>query len=120
MKQNILLLGGSGNLGSNIIKSKLFKNLKSPIKKKLNILNKNKIQSYLLNNKINLVVGCGGERDFKKRALMERIAEKYSNKVYLTDDNPRNEDPKKIRIETKKGFRKIKVLEISNRKKAIF
>ena len=72
------------------------------------------------NNKINLVFGCGGERDFKKRALMGRIAEKYSNKVYLTDDNPRNEDPKKIRIEIKKGFRKIKVSEISNRKKAIF
>ena len=72
------------------------------------------------NNKINLVFGCGGERDFKKRALMGRIAEKYSNRVYLTDDNPRNENPKKIRIEIKKGFRKIKVNEISNRKKAIF
>ena len=72
------------------------------------------------NSKINLVFGCGGERDFKKRALMGRIAEKYSNRVYLTDDNPRNENPKKIRIEIKKGFRKIKVNEISNRKKAIF
>ena len=72
------------------------------------------------NNKINLVFGCGGERDFKKRALMGRIAEKYSNRIYLTDDNPRNENPKKIRIEIKKGFRKIKVSEISNRKKAIF
>ena len=69
------------------------------------------------NNKINLVFGCGGERDFKKRALMGRIAEKYSNRIYLTDDNPRNENPKKIRIEIKKGFRKIKVNEISNRKK---
>ena len=72
------------------------------------------------NSKINLVFGCGGERDFKKRALMGRIAEKYSNRVYLTDDNPRNENPKRIRIEIKKGFRKIKVNEISNRKKAIF
>ena len=72
------------------------------------------------NSKINLVFGCGGERDFKKRALMGRIAEKYSNRVYLTDDNPRNENPKKIRIEIKKGFRKIKVNEIPNRKKAIF
>ena len=44
------------------------------------------------------------ERDFKKRALMGKIAEKHSNKIYLTDDNPRNENPKKIRIEIKKGI----------------
>ena len=40
---------------------------------------------------------------------MGRIAEKYSNRIYLTDDNPRNENPKKIRIEIKKGFRKLKL-----------
>ena len=42
-------------------------------------------------NKINLVFGCGGNRDFMKRRLMGKITEKYSNKIYLTDDNPRYE-----------------------------
>ena len=60
MKQNILLLGGSGNLGSNIVKSKLFKNLKSPSKKILNILNKVKIEKYLIKNNIDLVIHGAG------------------------------------------------------------
>ena len=71
------------------------------------------------NSKINLIFGCGGNRDFKKRSLMGRIAEKYSNKIYLTDDNPRNENPSKIRKDIKKGIKKSKVFEISNRKNAI-
>ena len=45
------------------------------------------------NSKISLVFGCGGNRDFKKRSVMGKIAEKYSDKIYLTDDNPRNENP---------------------------
>ena len=69
--------------------------------------------------KINLLFGCGGNRDFKKRPIMGKIAEKYSNKIYLTDDNPRNESPSKIREEIKKGINKNKIHEIPNRKKAI-
>ena len=70
-------------------------------------------------SKINLVFGCGGERDFEKRFMMGKIAEKYSDKIYLTDDNPRNENPFKIRKEIKKGIKTLKVEEIPNRKKAI-
>ena len=44
-------------------------------------------------NNISLVFGCGGNRD-KKRPLMGRIADKFCKKIYVTDDNPRNEDPK--------------------------
>ena len=47
--------------------------------------------------KISLVFGCGGDRDKKKRPLMAKIANKHCNKIYVTDDNPRNEDPKKIK-----------------------
>ena len=70
-------------------------------------------------NKINLVFGCGGNRDFKKRPIMGRIADKYSYKIYLTDDNPRNEKPSNIRKEIKKGIKINKVIEIPSRKKAI-
>ena len=71
-------------------------------------------------NKIKLVFGCGGDRDFKKRSLMGKIADKYSDNIYLTDDNPRNENPSKIRKEIRKGINNIKIKEFSNRKKAIY
>ena len=70
-------------------------------------------------SKINLVFGCGGDRDFKKRSLMGRISEKYSDKIYLTDDNPRFENPLKIRNDIKKGFKNIKFKEIPDRGIAI-
>jgi len=70
-------------------------------------------------SKINLVFGCGGNRDLKKRSKMGMIAEKYSNKIYLTDDNPRSENPSKIRKDIKKGIKNAKVNEIPNRKMAI-
>ena len=65
-----------------------------------------------------LVFGCGGERDKKKRFLMGKIAKKYCRKVFITDDNPRNEDPKRIRNEIIKGCKSIGK-NIGNRKKAI-
>ena len=56
MDSNVLLLGGSGTLGSKIIKSKVFNNLKYPLKKKLNILNQKKIFNYLNYHKIDIVL----------------------------------------------------------------
>ena len=46
-----------------------------------------------------LVFGAGGERDIGKRPLMGKIAFKHADEIFITDDNPRNEDPKKIRKE---------------------
>ncbi len=69
--------------------------------------------------KINLVFGCGGERDRPKRKIMGKIANKYCDKIYLTDDNPRSEDPKKIRREIKSNISKNKILEIPSRESAI-
>ena len=70
-------------------------------------------------SKINLVFGCGGDRDKKKRSFMGKIAEKYSDKIFLTDDNPRYENPNKIRRDIKKGIKKAIIEENSNRKHAI-
>ena len=69
--------------------------------------------------KINLVFGCGGERDIPKRAIMGKIANIYCKKVYLTDDNPRRENPKIIRNQIKIKINKKKLIEIPSRKLAI-
>ena len=68
---------------------------------------------------ISLVFGCGGDRDKKKRPLMARIANKNCKKIYVTDDNPRNESPKKIRNEIIKNISLKKCFNIANRAKAI-
>jgi MurE/MurF fusion protein len=69
--------------------------------------------------KIFIVFGCGGNRDKDKRQIMGKIANQYCEKIYLTDDNPRNENPKKIRLSIKKKIDKSKIIEISNRSEAI-
>ena len=71
------------------------------------------------NKKIILLFGCGGNRDQNKRFKMGKIACDYSNEIYLTDDNPRFEDPKKIRDDIKKGIQNTSIKEIPDRKKAI-
>ena len=50
---------------------------------------------------------------------MGKIAASYCDKIYLTDDNPRSENPNKIREDIKKGMLKAKFEEISDRKSAI-
>ena len=75
------------------------------------------IKDQFQNRKISLVFGCGGERDKNKRPMMGKIANNYCDNIYLTDDNPRNENPKNIRKMLKKYC--PKGFEIPNRKKAI-
>ena len=47
---------------------------------------------------------------------MGKIACRYADKIYLTDDNPRHERPNKIREDIKKGIINAQIIEISNRK----
>jgi UDP-N-acetylmuramoyl-L-alanyl-D-glutamate--2,6-diaminopimelate ligase len=54
---------------------------------------------------LKVLFGCGGDRDKSKRPLMGKSAEKASY-IYLTSDNPRNEDPQKIVDEIVKGLSK--------------
>ena len=70
-------------------------------------------------NNLSLVFGCGGERDKKKRPMMAKIADKFCKKIYITDDNPRNENPEKIRNEISKFIEKNKSFKIGNRALAI-
>ncbi|MAP79864.1 MAG: UDP-N-acetylmuramoyl-L-alanyl-D-glutamate--2,6-diaminopimelate ligase [Aequorivita sp.] len=68
------------------------------------------------------VVGCGGDRDAKKRPVMGEIAAKLSTKVIFTSDNPRTENPEKIIEDIEAGVpaeHYKKTLSITNRKEAI-
>lgn len=80
----------------------------------------NKIRSR--GEKLITVVGCGGNRDAAKRPEMAKIATRLSDKVILTSDNPRDEDPETILDEMQAGVEAQhykKVLRISDRKEAI-
>lgn len=68
------------------------------------------------------VTGAGGNRDKTKRPLMAKIASEYSDKVILTADNPRNEDPQEIINDMLEGLDETaqeKVLSIASRREAI-
>tara|TARA_Y100000590_G_scaffold428666_1_gene540257 strand:- start:1061 stop:3913 length:2853 start_codon:yes stop_codon:yes gene_type:complete len=77
------------------------------------------LKEQFFNNKISIVFGCGGDRDKSKRSQMGKIANKYCDKIYLTDDNPRFESPKKIRLKIKKFINNKKLFENPSREKAI-
>ena len=71
------------------------------------------------NNSISIVFGCGGDRDHKKRPLMAKISKDFCKKIYVTDDNPRSEDPKKIRKLIVSYLKNCEFYNIGNRSKAI-
>lgn len=68
------------------------------------------------------LVGCGGNRDKGKRPIMAHIATSLSDKVILTSDNPREEDPEAILQEMEAGIRgenQHKYMTITDRRQAI-
>lgn len=74
------------------------------------------------NEQLITVVGCGGNRDKTKRPIMAGIASELSDKVVLTSDNPRYEDPDVIIAEMEQGVEAEnykKVLAITDRRQAI-
>ncbi len=74
------------------------------------------------NETVITVVGCGGDRDAAKRPVLAAFACEYSNKVGLTSDNPRTEDPEAILDQMQKGINPNdarKTLRITDRKEAI-
>ena len=74
------------------------------------------------NSQLITVVGCGGNRDTTKRPEMAAVAVRLSDKVILTSDNPRNEDPEEIIRQMREGVKeedRRKVLSITDRHEAI-
>ncbi len=79
----------------------------------------------LLSTSSNLITvfGCGGDRDPSKRPIMGQIATTHSDKVWITSDNPRTEDPEKIIHEVMVGAKSVssaaKIHTEANRRLAI-
>jgi UDP-N-acetylmuramoyl-L-alanyl-D-glutamate--2,6-diaminopimelate ligase len=74
----------------------------------------------LTKGKLHCVVGAGGDRDKGKRPLMAQAAEKYSDVVYLTSDNPRTEEPQSILDDMLAGVKEsLKVRANPDRRQAI-
>jgi UDP-N-acetylmuramoyl-L-alanyl-D-glutamate--2,6-diaminopimelate ligase len=66
------------------------------------------------------VFGCGGERDTGKRPQMAAVAERLADRVFVTDDNPRNEDGDRIVADIMAGFAKPDAITVlRDRRQAI-
>ena len=70
-------------------------------------------------SKLAVVFGCGGNRDRRKRPEMGRIAAELADRVILTSDNPRNEEPEAILDEVESGMTGRAHLRIADRAEAI-
>ncbi|RRD47547.1 UDP-N-acetylmuramoyl-L-alanyl-D-glutamate--2,6-diaminopimelate ligase [Tessaracoccus sp. OH4464_COT-324] len=71
---------------------------------------------------VTTVLGCGGDRDARKRPAMGRVAAELSSSLIVTDDNPRSEPPAEIRAAMLTGARAVagsRVVEIGDRQEAI-
>jgi UDP-N-acetylmuramoyl-L-alanyl-D-glutamate--2,6-diaminopimelate ligase len=64
-----------------------------------------------------IVFGAGGDRDRGKRPLMGSVASQFADLVYVTDDNPRSEDPAEIRRAIREAA--PRAIEIGDRREAI-
>jgi UDP-N-acetylmuramoyl-L-alanyl-D-glutamate--2,6-diaminopimelate ligase len=69
--------------------------------------------------KLWVVFGCGGDRDRSKRPVMASIAERFADRVIVTSDNPRTENPEAIMREICAGFQRTEYQSVLDRAQAI-
>ena len=72
-----------------------------------------------VSGKLVALFGCGGDRDKGKRPMMAQSACGRADKVFVTDDNPRSEEPADIRLDVMRGADPAKTVEIEGREAAI-
>ena len=70
-------------------------------------------------NQVVTVFGCGGDRDKTKRPIMGKVASELSDKVFVTSDNPRTENPFEIINDINFGIEKNNYEVEANREEAI-
>ena len=70
-------------------------------------------------NKMHVLFGCGGNRDTKNRNQMGKIAADFSDKIWITPDNPRYENIEKINSEILEGIDKNKYNIFNDRKNGL-
>lgn len=68
---------------------------------------------------LNILFGCGGDRDRTKRPTMAKVVGDLSKKIYLTSDNPRFEDPMQIIEDALKGVENKDIVVEVDREKAL-
>ncbi len=79
-----------------------------------------KVLEAMKSEKLVVVFGAGGDRDKSKRPLMAKVACRYANKVYITSDNPRTENPEEIIKDIVKDLKTNKQVIVQvDRKKAL-
>ncbi len=105
-KKLILLIGGTGQLGSAIVKSKLLSNIFAPSKKKLNLLNTVQIRKFCKKN-FSIIINCAGFPRIRE-------CEKNKNKSFKLNVATTKNLVREIILQNKKRQKKIKLVQISS------
>lgn len=81
------------------------------------------VRRHVGSGRLYCIFGCGGDRDVRKRPLMGKLAAELADVVVITDDNPRSEPQKQIRLQILTGCRQVaapgQIREIGDRTEAI-